>query len=65
MLRVAMNLKMKRKISRGRPMLRSLDNTDTHMKGNSTSLKEDPGKKCFEKRQDRKSPTDKSSGDNS
>ena len=45
MLRVAMNLKMKRKISRGRQRLRWLDNVDSLLKENHIS-KEFLGKKC-------------------
>ena len=47
-LRVVMKLKMKGKISRGRPRLRWLDNIDSHLKGKNTSLKEVIETKCFE-----------------
>ena len=47
-LRVVMNLKMNGKRQRGRPRLRYLDNIDSHLKGNNTSLKEVLETKCFE-----------------
>ena len=39
-LRVVMKLKMKGKRPTGRPRLRWLDNIDSHLNGNNTSLKE-------------------------
>ena len=50
-----------------RHWLRWLDNTDSHLKGKSTSLKEVIGTKCFENRQDGRNSisrsTDRSSGE--
>ena len=51
-LRVVMKLKMKGMRPRGRPRLRWLDNIDSHLKGNNTSLKEVLETKCFENRKD-------------
>ena len=51
-LRVVLKLKMKGKIPRGRPILRWLDNIDSHLKGKNTSLKEVLETKCFENRKD-------------
>ena len=47
-----MKLKMKGKRPRGRPRLRWLDHTDSHLKGKSTSMKEVHGTKCFENTED-------------
>ncbi len=66
-LRAVMKLNMKRKTPRRRPRLRWLDNIDSHLKGNNTSLKEVLETKCFENRQDWGKlfyrPADRSSGD--
>ena len=47
-----MKLKMKGKRPRGMPILRWLDNIDSHLKGKNTSLKEVLETKCFENRKD-------------
>ena len=52
MLRVVMKLKMKGKRPRGIPILRWLDNIDSHLKGKNTSLKKVLDTKCFENRKD-------------
>ena len=66
-LRVVMQLKMKGKRPRGRPRLRWLDNIDSHLKENKTSLKEVLKTKCFENRKDWRKlisySTDRSSGE--
>ena len=46
-----MKLKMKGKRPRGRPILRWLDNIDSHLKGKTTSLKEVLETQCFGNRQ--------------
>ena len=51
-LRVVIKLKMKGKRPIGRPILRWLDNSDSHLKGNKTSLKEVLETKCFVNRHD-------------
>ena len=66
-LRVVMKLKMKGKRPRGRPRLRWLDNIDSHLKENNTSLKEVFETKCFENRKYWRTfisySTDRSSGE--
>ena len=51
--RVVMKLMLKGNIPRSRLILRWLDNIDSHLTGNITSLKEVFERKCFENRQDR------------
>ena len=66
-LRVVVTLKVKGKRPRGRPTLRWLENIDSHLKGNNTSLKEVLETKCFENRKDWRTlisySTDRSSGE--
>ena len=58
---------MKGKRPRGRPILRWLDNIDSHLKGKKTSLKEVLEAKCVENQKDWKKfisySTDRSSGE--
>ena len=67
MLKFVMEVKMNGKRPRGRPILRWLDNIDSHLKVKNTSLKEVLGTNCFDNRQHRMTllsrSTDRSSGE--
>ena len=63
MLRVVMQLNMKRNIPRGKTTW--LDNIDRHQKGKNTSLKEVLRTKCFENRHDWRTSISRSTDRNS